>query len=91
MKNIFKRLFCIVLCLIISSSFFACGFNESEETDDTTSTTADSETENTVFALTAGNLKEYKIIVPDKLMKDLSGAVDQLQNYIIELQRYLEF
>lgn len=77
MKKTFKRLLCGTLCALMLTSLFSCGFLKQNEHNGT-----ESETEEAVFALTVENISEYKIVVPEKLMKDLSGAVDTLQKNI---------
>ena len=54
MKKTVLRIVCVVLCALMLTSLFACDNGGGNVEDE-------------VFAVTAENLAEYKIVVPDNL------------------------
>ena len=73
MKKAVGKIVCAMLCGVILMALFSCatGGKENETT-----------TENEVFALTVQNLSEYKIVVSERLSRELSGATAFLQEHI---------
>lgn len=65
---------CAVLCVVMTASLFSCEIKGNEEETTTT--------ENETFALTAENLSEYRIIVSERISKELSDATSSLRGYI---------
>lgn len=65
---------CAVLCVVMTTSLFSCEIKGNEEETTTT--------ENETFALTAENLSEYRIIVSERISKELSDATSFLRGYI---------
>lgn len=72
-----KKLLCGFLCALMLTSLFSCTIFKQDELEGT-----ESQTEDPTFALTSENISEYKIVVPEKLMQELSGAVETLQKNI---------
>ena len=71
-----------MLCGVILMALFSCATGGKE-----IETTAENETtaKNEIFALTIQNLSEYRIVVSERLSKELSGATTSLREYLKQI------
>ena len=73
--NILKTAFCLLLCLVMCLPLFSCKEDEPAETTDT-------QGEEPPFVLTAENIADYRIVVPDRQASAYNDAAIKLQRYL---------